>query len=189
MGADVQSPGGSHPLPFPCSYWVEPGKLLAGEYPGAKAPDEARRKLRGLVACGIRHIINLMEPHERDFQGDEFTPYDDHVKELARERGCVVACDRFPIPDMSAPTAGTMAAILDAIDESIAENRPVYVHCLAGLGRTGSVVGCCLMRRGLAERETVLQQITHLRRRSPNALTPSPEIAPQRDMVVHYGLR
>jgi ADP-ribosylglycohydrolase len=29
--------------PFPDSYWILPGKLVAGEYPGAKKPEEALR--------------------------------------------------------------------------------------------------------------------------------------------------
>ena len=37
------------PLPFERSYWVIPGKLLAGEYPAAADPDEAYRKLDGLA--------------------------------------------------------------------------------------------------------------------------------------------
>ncbi len=176
----------NHPLPFPCAYWVEPGKLLAGEYPGAKKPGEATRKLRGLLDCGIRQVVNLMEPHEVDYQGDRFTPYEERLKELARERGHAITCIRRPIPDMSVPTPSAMIAILDVIDGAMAENRPLYVHCLAGLGRTGAVVGCHLMRRGLVKKETVIQHIAHLRRHTPNAHMPSPEITPQRDMVLQF---
>lgn len=32
--------------PIPDSYWVVPGKLLAGEYPGSKTDKVARHKLR-----------------------------------------------------------------------------------------------------------------------------------------------
>ncbi len=70
MEVIVHNPGENRLAPFPRAYWVEPGKLLAGEYPGAKDPGEARRKSRGLLDRGIRHVINLMEPDERDFQGD-----------------------------------------------------------------------------------------------------------------------
>ncbi|MCP4694117.1 MAG: protein phosphatase [Desulfobacterales bacterium] len=175
------------PVPFPRAYWVAPCKLLAGEYPGAMDPAEARRKLRRLLDSGIRRVINLMEPHERDFQGRLFAPYEEEFIRLARERRVTATCVRRPIPDMSAPSPSVMTAILDAIDDAMAKHTPVYVHCLAGLGRTGSVVGCHLMRRGLAEKETVLQKITHLRRRMPNAQDPSPEIPAQRDMVVNWS--
>ncbi len=37
---------------------------------------------------------------------------------------------------------------LDAIDEEIARGGVVFVHCWAGCGRTGVVVGCWLVRHG-----------------------------------------
>ena len=63
-------------VPFPRSYWVIPGKLLAGCYPGSKDPWEATDKLTALINSGIRHVINLMEPDERDVTGLRFVPYD-----------------------------------------------------------------------------------------------------------------
>jgi hypothetical protein len=43
----------SIPTPFPKSYWVIPGRLLAGAYPGAKDPAEAAGKLKALFDAGI----------------------------------------------------------------------------------------------------------------------------------------
>ena len=37
---------------------------------------------------------------------------------------------------------------LGAIDEALAGGRNVYVHCWGGVGRTGTVVGCWLVRHG-----------------------------------------
>ena len=34
--------------PFPNSYWVRPGQLLAGEYPGGITREEALAKLESL---------------------------------------------------------------------------------------------------------------------------------------------
>jgi len=52
--------------PFPRPYWVIPGLLLAGEYPGAKEQNEAEQKLSDLLDAEIRQIIDLMEPDETD---------------------------------------------------------------------------------------------------------------------------
>ena len=49
------------PKPDPNTYWVVPGKLLAGEYPGARDPEEARSRLGKFLAAGVRHIIDLTE--------------------------------------------------------------------------------------------------------------------------------
>jgi hypothetical protein len=42
------------PKPDPNTYWVVPGKLLAGEYPGAQDPEGARRLLRRFLQAGVR---------------------------------------------------------------------------------------------------------------------------------------
>ena len=36
-------------VPFNRSYWVVPGKLLAGCYPGSEDPIEEERNLKGLI--------------------------------------------------------------------------------------------------------------------------------------------
>ena len=40
-------------VPFNRSYWVVPGKLLAGGYPGSEDPIEEERNLKGLIQAGI----------------------------------------------------------------------------------------------------------------------------------------
>ena len=55
---------------------------------------------------------------------------------------------RFPIRDMSTPSAEQMGEILDALDAALDEEKTVYLHCLGGIGRTGTVVGCHLVRSG-----------------------------------------
>jgi len=76
-------------VPFPRSYWVEPGKLLAGCYPD-EDDEESRRKLRGLVDCGIRQVVALMETDEKDYHGNPFVPYEiRHLSYLPYHRGIV----------------------------------------------------------------------------------------------------
>ncbi len=41
-----------------------------------------------------------------------------------------------------------MAVILDTIDDALADGHQVYVHCWGGIGRTGTTVGCWLVRQG-----------------------------------------
>jgi len=50
--------------PIPNSYWVIPGRFLAGEYPGALIEPEARGKLRRMLETGITCFIDLTEPGE-----------------------------------------------------------------------------------------------------------------------------
>ncbi|MDO9066499.1 MAG: protein-tyrosine phosphatase family protein, partial [Chloroflexota bacterium] len=55
---------------------------------------------------------------------------------------------RLAIPDMGVPRQQTMVTILDTIDQALSAGRMVYVHCWGGVGRTGTVVGCYLVRHG-----------------------------------------
>jgi hypothetical protein len=177
------------PIPFPRSYWVIPGKLLAGYYPGAKDPKEAATKLTALINSGIRHVINLMEPDERDLTGHRFFPYDEVMESIAKRMKVSVTFDQFPIKDLSVPTDSHMTRILNQIDLCIKHGKPVYVHCLGGIGRTGTVVGCYLVRHGLATEKNVLDMIRDLRKDSEDSERVSPETRVQRKMVVGWQER
>jgi protein-tyrosine phosphatase len=66
------------------------------------------------------------------------------------------------------------------------KGQPVYIHCWGGRGRTGTVVGCWLIRHGIAEEKTVLEKISELRRFDPRAHFPSPEMPGQIRMVLSW---
>jgi hypothetical protein len=150
-------------IPFPRSYWVISGKLLAGLYPGHLNPAEAERRIQALLDCGIRRVINLMEPDEVNYQGLPFAPYIDLMRLLAGP-DTPIAWTRYPIRDGGLPEPAMMKTILDEIDASLAAGQPVYVHCWGGKGRTGTVVGCYLVRNRLAAPDQAVQYITYLRR-------------------------
>jgi protein-tyrosine phosphatase len=172
--------------PFPRSYWVIPGVLLAGEFPAAKTQEEAKNKIDALINCGIRQIINLMEPHETDHSGALFNNYELIVSQLEKERSVSVRCLKLPIADLSTPTASTMRKIIDAIMSGIEDHRPVYVHCWGGIGRTGTVVGCFLLENGLATPGNVLNVIAELRNNDPKQHRVSPETDAQRKFVITW---
>lgn len=52
-------------LPFKRSYWVIPGKIIAGCYPGGQTQASASIKTRGLINAGVTNILSLMETSER----------------------------------------------------------------------------------------------------------------------------
>ena len=106
-------------VPFGRSYWVVPGKLLAGCYPGSENSEERDNKLKGLLDHGIRHVINLMEPHEANWDGESFIPYEERMAFIADPMGINVTFKRMPIKDFSVPTRAEMIRILDHIDKWI----------------------------------------------------------------------
>lgn len=176
-------------LPFSHSYWVLPGKLLAGLYPGSEDSEEADRKFRRLLKSGIICLINLMEEGEVNYLGSPFIPYQPLLENIASSKGLRVTCRRFPIQDLSIPSIDQMSQILDTIDEALGSGQPVYVHCLGGIGRTGTVIGCYLLRHGLASPENVLQHIAELRKDNPGLYyIRSPETEEQRRFVLEWAL-
>lgn len=170
-------------VPFERSYWVVPGTFLAGPFPGAKRLDEARTRLTALLEAGIRFVINLMTEYEMHVYAEASERYEENLRFLAEEKGLVVECLRIPISDTDVPSATKMTMILDEIDGAIDHGKPIYVHCLGGRGRTGTVVGCWLMRHGKATAADVLSVIQELRKNDPMWFFPSPENGRQRSMV------
>ena len=138
------------PLPIPESYWVIPGRFLAGQYPGAFDEERVRRRLDAFLEAGIDTFINLT-------RSDELPPYTTMLAEEADLHEKEVTALNFPIRDFSLPSRKEMKIILDAIDQSLNEGRNVYVHCWGGIGRTGTTVGCYLVRHGLTGEQALAQ--------------------------------
>ena len=128
-------------LPIRESYWVTPGRFLAGEYPAAPYEGRARTRLGDLLESGINTFYDLTLL-------DELPPYLPILREEASRRGIKIQHIRFPILDHYVPPRGMMTAILDAIDSALTRGRNVYLHCWGGIGRTGTTVGCYLVRHG-----------------------------------------
>ena len=138
-------------VPFNCSYWVVPGKFLAGCYPGSENKDEAHLKLKSLLDNGIRHVIDLMEPGELNWNEKGFRPYAPQMQRLAEAASIEITFDRMAIKDRWVPSKIHMCRILDRIDQCIQDHRPVYTHCWGGIGRTGTVVGVIWRDMGMLQ--------------------------------------
>ena len=168
--------------PLPNSYWVIPGRFAAGEYPGAKDPREAATRLRALLRSGIDHFIDLTTPQ------DGLEPYIETAKREARGLGLSPGWERHAIADVSVPSSPEqMSSILNAIDAAMDDGRTVYLHCWGGVGRTGTVVGCWLVRRGHTGDEA-LEQIAEWWQGVEKVwrLPSSPETDAQRDYIRYW---
>lgn len=131
------------PRPIPESYWVLPGQFLAGEYPGsAYSPELTRKRLDVFLSAGFDTFFDLTSPGENE-------PYQAILCEEAGHYNLPAQYTRFPIGDFGLPTSAQMTATLNAIDSALAAGRKLYLHCYGGIGRTGTVVGCYLVRHGL----------------------------------------
>ena len=132
-------------------YWVVPESLLAGEYP---------RDLAFLAGIGVSAFIDLTREGE--------------LPSYSGNLGGTIHL-RFPVAEGSVPESPELtSAALDAIDGHIAQGGTVYVHCMGGIGRTGTIIGCWLARHGHPG-QAALERLDDLRRKSAlSGSIPSP---------------
>ncbi len=167
--------------PIPRSYWVERGRVLAGEYPGSANDDEARRKIAQLLRAGVTWFLDLTE--ERDTI--RLKPYAQFLPAETSASGHMFGHRRMAIRDGGTPSTEEMRAILDAIDAATSDGHVVYFHCWGGVGRTGTVAGCYMVRHGRTPREA-LDAIKRLREGSVTAHRASPERGAQTELVLNW---
>ncbi len=159
------------------AYWVLPSQLLAGPYPCAADLPTAEQRAADLLACGVDFIVDLTEPGEYNLR-----PYWPILQRQAEAVNRQIDRWNAPIPDMGTPTVAQMREILARIDAAMQSGHTVYVHCFGGIGRTGTVIGCALVERGL-DGDAALAEIKRLRSGLPGAYRISPETEAQRQMV------
>ena len=168
-------------LPHGNCYRVNP-QFIAGEYPAS--PDQATtaEKLGRHLDAGITAFLDLTEAGElRSYAAD--------LAALATHHGIAALHRRHPIRDLNVPaTPAHMVAILDELDTAIGAGHTVYVHCWGGIGRTGTVVGCWLVRHGMTGGDalaTIARHWEHVEKRwrAPR----SPETAEQHAYVRAWG--
>lgn len=163
------------PRPLPNTYWVQPGQLLAGEYPGSPDDDEMAERLARLVTAGVDTFLDLTEPGERE--------------EYAGGLPAGIEYQRLPIEDHGLPhSADHMAEIVAVLGRALAAGRKPYVHCRAGIGRTGMVIACHLVCAGRTP-EDALAELNRLWKQCARSSEwrRVPETEEQRDFVLQQG--
>jgi hypothetical protein len=166
--------------PIDESYWVEPGRFLAGEYPGKFTAESTRQRIDALLEAGFNSFIDLTRPNET-------IPYIRTLLDEAKIYDIDVQHHSYPIGDFGLPTPEQMMKILNSLDKALNEGRKVYLHCWGGIGRTGTTVGCYLVRRGKTGREA-LNQLTAWWKTVPKSQihVHSPETDAQVDFILHW---
>jgi predicted protein tyrosine phosphatase len=168
----------ARPVPFPKCWWVT-DQVLAGPAFFAGSSLALLENMDGLEAAGVTDLVSLVSV-------DEFFPNEDEAEAIT-----VAIHDRFSVwhgfalPDGFAPDGATMQVILDWIDAGLRPSAKVFLHCLSGRGRTGTVIGCWLARHGIARGESVIHRLSELRQAA--GLSGScPETSAQRELVTHW---
>jgi atypical dual specificity phosphatase len=120
--------------------WVEDHHLAACRGPRNK------RDLAFLKGQGIRALVRLAYEDETGMTAPDVTS--------AGLRDCYE-----PVTDCTPPGQEQLDRVTTFINDHMALGEPVAVSCNAGYGRTGTVLACVLVTRGLAADEAIKQLI------------------------------
>lgn len=130
-------------------YWTVPGRLGGLPRPGIVASVE--HDLQGLARLSVTHLVTLEERNMLD--PEELAAYG-------------IEGVHFPVVDMGVPTLEAAQALCERVDRWIEAGGVVAVHCLAGLGRTGTVLACHRIHEG----DSAVEAVELVRRASPRAI-------------------
>jgi len=109
------------------------GRLICGPRPLRPF----REGVAALVELGVSTIACLLDDHE--MPAELVAAYETAALEIVR----------FQIPDCGRPaSAGALSAFLDDLLLRLRRRETIYLHCVAGLGRTGTVLACLLKTAG-----------------------------------------
>ena len=164
------------------AWWVEPARLLAGEYPGSSSYQKTVAKVQLLVEAGVDSIVDLTSPR------DGLDSYLDVLNIEADKAGRSIARFAHPIPDWGVVDHDGYDRIVARIRGEIDSGRTVYVHCWAGKGRTSTVIGCLLIDGGL-DYDDAIDRIAQLRAKTRAGSDRLPETPSQHRVLRERAAR
>jgi ADP-ribosyl-[dinitrogen reductase] hydrolase len=142
---------------------VGAGVFAASPYPSRVPPLQVRRlhpqvlfgrnplfavEVEALVAAGVSHFLDLREPEEWSGAGRL-------GQEAVDAQGRPPSTRRhLAVADGGAPSAGAISEAVDFVDEALARGGVAFVHCRAGVERTGAMLLAWWLNRG-GDRESL----------------------------------
>jgi atypical dual specificity phosphatase len=128
---------------------------------GAMAWPESMEELEWLRQQGIEVLLSLTEDRPR--------------RDWIEDSGLLVF--HVPVVDMEAPTPEQLDRCLSAIKRAHDRQMGVAVHCGAGLGRTGVVLACYFVTKGL----NASNAMARIRRLRPGSIETDEQVSAVED--------
>jgi protein-tyrosine phosphatase len=125
-------------------YWLDeawPGKVALAARP--RGGDWLSDEIADWKRAGISSVLSLLESEE-----EKDLDLQDEPAEVQRQG---LKFRSLPIPDRKVPPSETkLLGVLEDLDRSLLSGNNVLVHCRQGVGRTGLLAACLLVRKGLS---------------------------------------
>jgi len=137
--------------------WIEDGVIA-----GMARPTSSSNELQELRDAGVQAIVSLT-----------VTPI---LRPLIEEFGFEYL--HLPVVDFSAPTQEQIHEFAGFVEKMKQQQIGVVVHCGAGMGRTGTMLGCYLVSEGTSATEALAK----VRRMRPGSV----ETAAQEQVIREY---
>lgn len=130
-------------MSLPEVFWIRdvaPGLLAFGARP--RAGDWLEDEIVGYKRLGFSHVVSLLEPAEASELG---LATEDLLCEAQR-----ITFHSLPIPDRDFPRRPEEPILLaNTLAEAIARGEGVFIHCRAGIGRSGIITALLMLRLGV----------------------------------------
>jgi protein-tyrosine phosphatase len=156
-------------------YWLDgswPGKLAVAPRP--RGGDWLEDDIANWKRAGITAVLSLLTPEEEKDM--------DLRDEAVQVRSQGMEFTSFPIPDRQIPKSeAKWADVLERVSLALSSGENVLVHCRQGIGRSGLVAACLLVRKGMSP-GAAIESVAAARGVSV------PETPEQRDWIEHYAV-
>lgn len=124
------------------------GKIGIGRAPGYGA--DRFEDFRSIKEQGISKIYCLQEEDELQYLSGETIAQRDHsLSELG------IQLIHSPIGDFRTPTPEQAQRLSKMILNDVIEGRNILIHCMGGLGRSGTIAACALVHYGIKPEEAI----------------------------------
>ena len=126
--------------------------LIENKLAGSAIPTSIE-EVQWAIEQGVKSIVTVREE-----------PLDDECGQRSKLSSC-------HSNDMGVPEFDDLGSAIDFIHNRITNNEPVMVHCLAGLGRTGTMLACYLIKYQKMSADEAIQKIREERPGSIQSFT------------------
>ena len=135
--------------------WVIKNKLAGSALP------QSIGAVQWVISQGIKSIVTIRE----EPLADEWIKHVNYLHIMSN--------------DMGVPEFDDLIHAVDFIHRRITNNEPVLVHCLAGMGRTGTILACYLVKYKKMSGNEAMQKI---REERPGSI----QSYPQEEIIFQY---